>query len=162
MQSSKQKNATKGMKSVTYLSIATNIGLSAIKLVVGLLTGSLALVADAIHSLSDLATDGAVLVGIYFGSKKPDQSHPYGHGRLETFAAAAVAIVLVLVGGMMIYHATLSIARDEATSFHVSVLIAAIVSVAAKEWLYQVTKRAAVQFHSSALYANAWHHRSDA
>jgi cation diffusion facilitator family transporter len=162
MQSSKQKSATKSMKSVTYLSIVTNIGLSAVKLVVGLLTGSLALVADAIHSLSDLATDGAVLVGFYFGSKKPDQSHPYGHGRLETFAAAAVAIVLVVVGGGMIYHATRSIARDHVTSFHVTVLIAAVLSVAAKEWLYQVTKNVAVQSHSSALYANAWHHRSDA
>lgn len=162
MQGNKQENAAKSVKSVTYLSIVTNIGLSAVKLVVGLLTGSLALVADAIHSLSDLATDGAVLVGFYFGSKKPDQSHPYGHGRLETFAAVAVAFVLVMVGGVMIYEATLSIARDQPTSFHVSVLVAAIVSVAAKEWLYRVTKRVAVQSHSSALYANAWHHRSDA
>src|SRR4030042_2435911 len=116
MQSSKQKSATKSMKSVTYLSIVTNIGLAAVKLVVGLLTGSLAFVAGAIHSLSDLATDGAVLVGFYFGSKKPDQSHPYGHGRLETFAAAAVAIVLVVVGGGVIYNATRSIASDPGTS----------------------------------------------
>jgi len=162
MHSDKQKDGAKRIKSVTYLSIATNTGLCVVKFVVGMLSGSLALIADGIHSFSDMATDGAVLLGLHFGSKKPDQSHPYGHGRLETFSAVSVAIVLVVVGGAMIYHATGAIARDEATFPHIAILIAASVSIAAKEWLYRITRKAAVQSHSPALYANAWHHRSDA
>ena len=162
MRTDKQKNGGKRIKSVTYLSIVTNVGLCIVKLVIGLLSNSLALIADGIHSLSDLATDGAVLLGLHFGSKKPDQSHPYGHGRLETFSAVSVAVVLVVVGGGMIYYATISIAKDDPTTPHLAVGIAAAVSIAAKEWLYRVTKKVAVQSQSTALYANAWHHRSDA
>jgi len=103
-----------------------------------------------------------VLLGLRLGSKEPDQSHPYGHGRAETFSASLIALVLILVGGAMIYYATMAIARDEITTPRLGVLIAAIVSIAAKEWLYRVTQKAAIQSHSPALYANAWHHRSDA
>jgi len=162
MHTDKQKNGDKRIKSVTYLSIVVNVGMCIVKLVVGLLSNSLALIADGIHSLSDLATDGAVLLGLHFGSKEPDKSHPYGHGRLETFSAVSVALILVVVGAGMIYYATVAIARDEPTTPHLAVGIVAAVSIAAKEWLYRVTKKAAVQSHSTALYANAWHHRSDA
>ena len=142
--------------------MAVNIALSVVKVVVGWLAGSLALVADGIHSLSDVATDAAVLVGLRLGSKEPDQSHPYGHGRAETFSAGLIALVLILVGGAMVYYATMAIARDQVTTPRLGVLIAAIVSIGAKEWLYRVTQKVAIQYHSSALYANAWHHRSDA
>jgi len=162
MDNGKQKIASRQIKSITYLSIAVNVALSAIKIVIGSLANSLALVADGIHSISDMATDAAVLLGLRLGSKEPDQSHPYGHGRAETFSASLIALVLILVGGAMIYYATMAIARDEITTPRLGVLIAAIVSIAAKEWLYRVTQKAAIQSHSPALYANAWHHRSDA
>jgi cation diffusion facilitator family transporter len=162
MHSEKQENGGRIIRSVTYLSVLMNVGLSIAKLVVGFLIGSLALIADGIHSLSDLATDGAVLLGLHFGSKEPDKSHPYGHGRIETFSAGLIALVLVVVGGAMIYYASISLARDDTTCPHIAMGIAALISIAAKEWLYRITKRAAVQSHSSALYANAWHHRSDA
>jgi cation diffusion facilitator family transporter len=158
----KLKIADKQIKSITYLSIAVNILLTAIKVIIGLLAGSLALIADGIHSLSDLATDAAVLLGLRLGSKAPDQSHPYGHGRAETFSASLIAMVLIVVGAAMMYYATMAIARDEITIPRFSVLIAAILSVASKEWLYRVTQKAAIKSHSTALYANAWHHRSDA
>jgi cation diffusion facilitator family transporter len=158
----KQAIAGRQIKSITYLGMAVNIALSVIKVVIGLLATSLALVADGIHSLSDVATDVAVLLGLHLGSRKPDQSHPYGHGRAETFSAGLVAIILIVVGGAMIYYATLAIARDETTTPHLSVLLAAVISIAAKEWLYRVTQKAAIASHSPALYANAWHHRSDA
>jgi len=158
----KQEIASRQIKSVTYLGIVVNIALSVVKVVVGWLAGSLALVADGIHSLSDVATDAAVLVGLRLGSKEPDQSHPYGHGRAETFSAGLIALVLILVGGAMVYYATMAIARDQVTTPRFGVLIAAIVSIGAKEWLYRVTQKVAIQSHSSALYANAWHHRSDA
>ncbi|UCD00206.1 MAG: cation transporter [Phycisphaerales bacterium] len=162
MANHKQDIAGRQIKSVTCLGIAVNLSLALIKGVIGVLTGSLALLADGIHSLSDFATDIAVLLGLHLGSKEPDQSHPYGHGRAETFSAAIIALILIFVGGTMIYYATMAIARDEMTQPHPGIIIGAVISVAAKEWLYRVTKTAAIRSHSPALYANAWHHRSDA
>jgi len=161
MENNKQAIARR-IKSITYLGMAMNIALSVIKIAIGLLAASLALVADGIHSLSDVATDVAVLLGLRIGSKEPDQSHPYGHGRAETFSAGLIALILMVVGGAMIYYATLAIARDEMTIPRFGVLIAAIISIVAKEWLYKATQKVAIQSHSPALYANAWHHRSDA
>jgi len=162
MSNNKQAVMARQIKSITYLGMAVNIALSVIKIVIGLLAASLALVADGIHSLSDVATDVAVLLGLRIGSKEPDQSHPYGHGRAETFSAGLVAMILIVVGGAMIYYATLAIARDEMTAPCLGVLVAAVISIAAKEWLYKATQKVAIQSHSPALYANAWHHRSDA
>ena len=162
MQSHKQKIARKQIKSVTNLAIATNTVLFVLKLSVGFLTGSIALIADGIHSLSDMTTDLAVLLGVHFGSKEADQDHPYGHGRVETFSAAFIALFLVFVGSAMIYYAAIDITKGNVTDFHIVVLIVAIVSIIVKELLYRVTKRAAIKSHSSALYANAWHQRSDA
>lgn len=162
MGNNKQDIAGRQIKSVTYIGMVVNIALSVVKVVIGLSAGSLALIADGIHSLSDMATDVAVLLGLRLGSKEPDKCHPYGHGRAETFSSGVVALVLIFVGGAMIYYATLAIARDEMTTPHLGVLIAAVISIAAKEWLYRITRKVAIQSHSPALYANAWHHRSDA
>jgi cation diffusion facilitator family transporter len=161
-QENKQEVAARQIKSITYIGMAVNIALATVKIAIGLLAASLALVADGIHSLSDLATDAVVLWGVRLGSKEPDPSHPYGHGRAETLAAGLIAVILISVGGAMIYYATMAIARDEVTAPRVAVLIAAIVSIVAKEWLYRATQRIAIRSQSPALYANAWHHRSDA
>ncbi len=149
------------IKSVTYLGIAVNIFLAVIKIAVGLPAGSLALVADGVHSFSDLATDAVLLLGVRISEKKPDHIHPYGHGRAETFSAGLIALMLVSVGGAMIYYAATAIARREITTPHFGILIAAAASIAAKEWIYRVTRKTAIKSHSPALYANAWHHRSD-
>jgi cation diffusion facilitator family transporter len=162
MENNKQAISAKQIKSITYLGMVVNIALSVIKVAIGLFAASLALIADGLHSLSDVATDMAVLLGLRLGSKEPDQSHPYGHGRAETFSAGLIALILIVVGGAMIYYATLAIARDEMTTPRLAVLIAAVISIAAKEWLYRITQKAAIESHSPALYANAWHHRSDA
>lgn len=162
MNNDKLKTAGKQIKSITYLGAGVNILLAAIKITIGTLSGSLALIADGIHSFSDLATDAAVLLGIRLGSKAPDRSHQYGHGRAETFSASLISLVLIVVGAAMMYYATTAIAKDETTTPRLAVLIAAIVSIASKEWLYRVTQKVAMKSHSSALYANAWHHRSDA
>jgi len=162
MENNKQAITGRQIKSITYIGMAVNIALSVVKVAIGLSAASLALVADGIHSLSDFATDVAVLLGLRLGSKEPDKSHPYGHGRAETFSAGLIALVLILVGGAMIYYATLAITKDEMTAPRLGVLIAAIISIASKEWLYRATQKVAIQSHSPALYANAWHHRSDA
>ena len=158
----KYDGAAKEIRSVTCLGMLVNIALSAVKIVVGVSVSSLAMLADGIHSFSDLATDAIVLAGSRLGAKEPDQSHPYGHGRIETFAAILIALILMAVGGAMAYHASMAIARDESTSPHWAILAGALLSIVAKEWLYRVTKRAATRVHSAAVYANAWHHRSDA
>jgi cation diffusion facilitator family transporter len=154
--------ATKKIQVVTYYAVVFDILLFVLKTLIGLMAGSIALVTDGIHSLSDLATDFVVLLGYHFGSKKADQSHPYGHGRLETFSASFVAIVLMVVGCAAIYYAAIQIARERISEYSHVVLIVAAFSIFAKEYLYRITKKAAVESHSSALYANAWHHRSDA
>lgn len=158
----KIETANRRIRAVTNLSIGANIVLSVLKVVVGLLGGSMALIADGIHSVSDMATDVAVLAGVHFGSKAPDPEHPYGHGRLETFATGFIGTVLMVSGGAMIRHAAVDIARAHVPKLGISVLIAAVTSVIAKELIYRITKKVAVESHSTALYANAWHHRSDA
>ena len=162
MRNHKIESDNKQIKSVTNLGIATNIALFVLKLVVGFLSGSIALIADGIHSLSDMTTDVAVLLGVHFGSKKPDRSHPYGHGRAETFSAGFIALILFFVGFAMIYYAAVDIAKGNVTAPYTAVLIVATFSIVAKELLYRATKRVAIRSFSSALYANAWHHRSDA
>jgi cation diffusion facilitator family transporter len=162
MTNDKQNIAARQLRLVTYLSIAANVFLIGGKFVVGFITGSLSLIADAIHSVSDMLTDIAVLLGLYFGSKKPDSSHPYGHGKLETLAAAAIALGLLVVGLGMIYYAALDIAKDNVTRPQNLVLAAAIGAIAVKEAVYRVTKAVAMKYHSSAALANAWHDRADA
>ncbi len=163
MRDHKIEKSNKQIKYVTILGIIVNIALSALKFVFGLLAGSIALIADGVHSLSDMTTDLAVLLGIHLGSKQPDEGHPYGHGRVETFAAGFIALVLLFVGVGMIYYTAIAIARDNiAAKPNIAVFLVAIFSIVAKELLYRITKRVAVSTHSSVLYANAWHHRSDA
>jgi len=160
--SNKNETAAGQIRSVTYLGMGVNVALSGLKVAIGLSVSSLSLVADGIHSLSDLVTDVAVLLGSHLGARKPDRTHPYGHGRMETFSAVLVALVLVAVGSAMIYYATISIAKNESTVPHWGILGVALISIVSKEGLYLATKRVAVKSHSAALYANAWHHRSDA
>ncbi|MHC4336836.1 MAG: cation diffusion facilitator family transporter [Planctomycetota bacterium] len=162
MHNHKIEEANRQIRFVTNLGIAANIVLAAVKVAVGLLAGSVALVADGIHSISDMVTDIAVLLGIHFGSKQPDESHPYGHGRIETFAAVFIGLALAIVGAAMIYHAAAAIAAQRYIRPGLIVLFVATASIIIKELLYKITKKAAIKSHSSALYANAWHHRSDA
>ena len=157
-----QRSASRQIQSITGIGVIVNIGLFVVKVAVGLIGGSVALVADGIHSLSDMVTDVAVLVGHFLGSRGPDDTHPYGHGKFETFSAGVIGLFLIAVGGGMIYYAAIDIAKGRAASFSTSVMVVAALSVVAKELLYQATKRVAMRLHSAALYANAWHHRSDA
>lgn len=155
------------IRRVTYWGMAINIALSGLKIVIGTLVHSIGLIADGIHSLSDCITDVAVILGVHLGAKEPDPEHPFGHGRLETFATAFIALVLTFVGAGMIYTASRSIAAQHAAgvsevTISSWVIYIALLSVFAKEFLYQWTRLVAIKTHSSTVYANAWHHRSDA
>ena len=134
--------ANSQIRRVTITGMWINITLTVFKMIVGGMVGSLALVADGIHSLSDFATDIALLVGVYFGSKKPDDKHPFGHGRMETFAGAFVAAALILVGAWLIYEGARGIVQmhqNGKENVHISswVIWIALVSVVSKEYLYQ-------------------------
>jgi cation diffusion facilitator family transporter len=163
MDQNQQTIATKQLRLVTYVSIGANIFvLIPLKFIVGFLTGSLSLVADGVHSVTDMLTDFAVLLGIYLGSQKPDPEHPYGHGKLETLAASAIAIGLLAVGLGMIYYAAHDIAKGNIHRPGNLVLAVAGLSIAVKEIIFRVTKMVAVKYHCPAALANAWHDRADA
>lgn len=159
----KQITATKQLRLVTYLSIGANVFiLVPAKFTVGILTGSLSLVADGIHSVTDLITDFTVLIGIHFGSKKPDKEHPFGHGKLETLAAVAIALGLLGVGLGMVYYAARDIAMGNIKHPNNYVLIVAAIAIAVKEIIFRLTKAVATKYHCPAALANAWHDRVDA
>jgi cation diffusion facilitator family transporter len=147
---------------VTWVGAGANLVLVAVKFVLGILGRSQALIADAVHSVSDLATDAVVLLGIRAGRKAPDQDHHFGHGRIETLASAVVGIALIAVAIFLAYDAGTSIYHR--TDFHPNWLavIGAAVSIIVKEVLYHYTVRVGRRIKSQVVVANAWHHRSDA
>lgn len=148
---------------VTVIGAIVNLLLAIIKIVLGWIGHSQALIADGIHSLSDLISDGVVLVASKHGSRDPDPEHPYGHGRIETLATVIVGVLLFMVTAGILYDASLRLLEPEKllTPGWLA-LAAAVVSVIAKEILTRYTLAAAKRIRSSLLRANAWHHRSDA
>jgi cation diffusion facilitator family transporter len=153
-------------KRITLLGFWTNGGLTLFKLVAGTLGRSQAMLADGIHSLSDFLTDIVVLVGFKITEKPEDEDHTYGHGKYETLATIIISIMLAIVGYNILKSGVLNIYG----SFHGEVisppepvaLLAAVVSIVVKEYLYRRTSKVADQINSDAVRANAWHHRSDA
>ncbi|HEY49425.1 MAG TPA: cation transporter [Dehalococcoidia bacterium] len=155
-------NESGQMIRVTVWGLCLNILLSALKFAVGIVVGSAALIADAVHSLSDLSTDLIAILGIRLSARPADENHAYGHGKLETIAASVIGVILVGAGFYIALRAGFSIYRGESSIPGYPVVIVAIVSIVAKEGIYQVTQRVAQRVRSAALSVNAWHHRSDA
>ena len=149
------------IRTVTLWGAWINIFLATLKLAVGFWLRSSALVADGVHSISDLATDLVVLVGARASSAPPDESHPYGHSKLETIAGLFVALILLVVSVGLIWSSVMSIYRHQHSFPGYGVLVVAAVSVIAKEVIFHVTLKVSRKASSSVLYANAWHHRSD-
>lgn len=151
---------------VTIAGSIINVVLLVLKFAAGILGHSAAMIADAIHSLTDFATDVVVLVFVKLGNKPKDKDHDYGHGKYETLATAIIGISLFVVGVMICYSGVTKIYRaicgETLQQPGVVALIAAIVSIVMKEWAYQFTVKAGRRYHSEAVVANAWHHRSDA
>ena len=153
-------------RKITHLSIWINIVLTGLKLAAGIFGRSQALVADAVHSLSDFATDIAVLVGLRFTSKPVDKDHAYGQGKYATIVAAIIGLALAYVGmriaGASIQRIFHAMHGDPLPMPSVYAFWAAILSIVVKEWLYRATMRVARTTGNASLVANAWHHRSDA
>jgi cation diffusion facilitator family transporter len=147
----------------SYVGAAVNIFQTIIKIGFGILGQSAALIADGIHSLSDLLSDLLVITAIRLGSRKADHGHPYGHRRFETIATVILGVSLVAVGGAIIWSVMERIAHPEKLPVpNVNALGIAAASILVNEWLYHYTKRIARITRSKLLLANAWHQRSDA
>ena len=147
---------------ITLIGLVGNVLLLGLKLLFGFISGSAGLIADGIHSGSDMATDLAVLGGMHLGRRKADAEHPYGHGRFETLAGGIVAGILILVGAFIAWEAVVALRAGVVNYPGIPVLVVAAISIVIKEWLYRGTIRVARDVDSAALHANAWHHRSDA
>jgi cation diffusion facilitator family transporter len=150
---------------VSVVSIIVNAALSAFKLAAGILAHSAAMVSDAVHSLSDVLSTFIVIIGVNLAGQKSDRAHPYGHERFECVASIILALMLGLTGVWIGYSGVKSMV-DGGYENRVlpggMALVAAVVSIAVKEWMYRYTRAAAKKINSGALLADAWHHRSDA
>lgn len=151
---------------ITHVSIWINILLAILKFAAGVFGRSQALLADAIHSLSDFATDLAVLIGLRVSAKPRDEDHTYGHGKYETIVAAVIGLALGMIAleiaGSAIRRLFDAVNGRPIPTPSVYAFCTAILSIVVKEWLFRATRKVALATGSSALLANAWHHRSDA
>lgn len=156
----------RGIYIVTLTGSAVNLLLLLFKFVAGVLGGSAAMVADAVHSLSDFVTDIVVIFCVRLSGKPCDADHDYGHGKYETLATAAIGLMLMVVGGGILWNGLTDVWRcfrgEELRAPGIIALVAAALSVALKEGLYRWTVARGRALKSQAVTANAWHHRSDA
>ncbi|MBN1212149.1 MAG: cation transporter [candidate division Zixibacteria bacterium] len=150
-----------GLK-VTWVGLAANLVLVVIKFWGGIVGRSQALVADAVHSVSDLFSDVVVLFGLKWGRKVADEEHPYGHARIETISSLIVGFLLLVVALGIAYRSVLSIYNHKTSSPELLTIYVAALSIVVKEALYWYTVRVGRHIRSIALVGNAWHHRSDA
>ena len=162
----KGKDREKRIYRVTLAGSAVNVVLLVFKFVAGFLGGSSAMIADAVHSLSDFITDVIVLLFVRLSSKPEDSDHDYGHGKYETLATSLIGLALLCVGVMIMYNGVRSIVSavmgNPLPQPGMIALAAALVSIALKEWAYRFTAKVGRECESQAVVANAWHHRSDA
>jgi cation diffusion facilitator family transporter len=151
----------KKIRSVTLWGALLNVVLLILKIVTGLLIRSSALIADGVHSLTDLATDLLILLGARLSSRPADETHPFGHRKFDTIASQLIAFILIVVGFGFILSAGTAIFRKELNYPGFLVLAVAAISVISKEIIFHITRKISRITQSAALYANAWHHRSD-
>lgn len=156
------ENAGRDGRRVTLVGVLVNALLAGLKFLGGFFGRSQALIADAIHSVSDLFTDAVVLVGLRVGRKAPDVEHPFGHARLETLASAVVGLALLAVSVEIAAGAIQTISDHSAGQPSWLAVIVAGLSIVSKEALYQYTAVVGGRIKSPVVRANAWHHRSDA
>lgn len=147
---------------ISSITIIANILLSVVKLFAGILGRSGAMIADSIHSFSDVLSTLAVMLGLRLANQPADEGHPYGHEKMEPVMAKILASILLITALLIGYNGVKSIVTGTTVIPHKIAMYAAILSILAKEWMYRYTVKGAKKIESSALMADAWHHRSDA
>lgn len=141
--------------------IGVNAVLGAIKVIAGIIASSNAMIADGIHSFSDVITTIGVIIGLKLSGKPDDKCHPYGHEKMESISSLFLAIMLFAVAIMIGYSGVKSIILGQIKNPGILAVWAAILSIVVKEWMYFYTMKYAKKINSSSLKADAWHHRSD-
>lgn len=145
-----------------YVSVVANLALFGVKLALGLVTGSIALIADAVHTASDSLTSVVVIVSAYIARKPPDAEHPYGHGRIEYVAAVVIALLLGIAGFEFGKESIARILTPKPLTAPWIIIGVVLIMAAAKEWMARYADGLAIRSGNRALAADAWHHRSDA
>ncbi len=153
---------TKASQKITLIGAVVDFLLAIFKVIAGVLGNSGALIADGIHSFSDLLSDGVVLYAAKHANEEADEDHPYGHKRFETVATLGLAIILAIVGIGIIYDAIERLDNPNVLSHSMLLFGVTVLSILSKELLFWVTIKVAKTYKSNMLKANAWHHRSDA
>lgn len=156
------RESIRTVQRATVVGLLANIVLAGGKVTAGIIGSSAAVVADGIHSFTDLVTDLALLIGTRFWTQPPDETHPHGHRRIETLITAFIGFTLAAAGLGLGWEALAHLQEPRTIAPTGLALGAAVISVFSKEWLFRWTRVQAVQADSPALMANAWHHRSDA
>ncbi len=157
------KTVVKTAVKVSMVTIIVNVILSLLKLLAGIIGKSMVMISDSIHSLSDVFSSVIVIIGVRVSKREEDQEHQYGHDRMECLASLALGAILFVTGVLLIYEGIRKIYTGENISTPGMIaLIAAVISIVTKEWMYWYTKLSADKINSDALRADAWHHRSDA
>ncbi len=149
------------VRRVTLVGLLVNLLLSAVKFIAGTVGHSQVIVADAVHSLSDSTTDVAILVGMRYWSQPPDAEHPHGHRRIETVVTTIIGLFLMVVGAVLAYKSLTSLKAEHTYRPGWIAFAAAVVSIVVKEALYHWSAAVGKRAKSSAVVANAWHHRTD-
>ena len=158
-----EQNAKCVTMRISAVGIVCNVALTLFKLIAGIVANSSAMIADAVHSASDIVGSFVVMIGAVISNKAPDTEHPYGHEKLECIASVILGNILVAVGALIGYNGILKIVSGETlTAPGTLALIAAVASIVVKEALYWYTILGAKKINSVSLKAEAWHHRSDA
>ncbi|SEF75023.1 cation diffusion facilitator family transporter [Marinobacterium lutimaris] len=153
----------KAAEKVTLIGSVLDLALGILKIVVGLLASSAALVADGVHSLSDLFTDIIVIVVLRLSHQAPDRNHPWGHGRFETIGTVVLGVILAAVGALIAYESVMRLLADTQPSPPGWLALgAAAISIVGKEWIFRYTLKIGKALKSDLIIANAWHSRSDA
>lgn len=156
----------KKIRQITFIGAVVNIVLTVLKIVLGFFGKSAAMIADGVHSLSDLLSDIIVLIFSHISSKGKDRKHAFGHGKYETLATLIVSMILVAVGGLLMadgIEKIISVKNGEQIPMPGQIALwGAVISIIAKEVLYHATVRVGRSVSSPVVIANAWHHRSDA
>ncbi|MCG2712847.1 MAG: cation-efflux pump [Candidatus Omnitrophica bacterium] len=145
-----------------WISLSVNLLLFAAKMAMGVITASISIIADAVHTVSDVATSAIVIWGFKVAKKPADKEHPFGHGRMENIATLIIAVLLCAIGAELLRAAFTRISEPREVKGNIFVIIALIVSIIIKEWMARFSFSLAKKIKSSTLFADAWHHRSDA
>ena len=157
----KKTNKKTQIQKITLIGLVVNIALSILKFLIGFFGNSQAVVADALHSFSDTTSDLVILFGVKYWMAPPDESHPFGHQKIESFITIIIGFILIFVACAIGYNALVSLQEKNPLQLSWIVIIGPFVSIIIKEILFKMTYKVGIKTNSSSLKANAWHHRTD-